>query len=349
MYNSINDEDFKVKQNIDTNYILKYLTQEEIYELVFNFKPKEYEYVCSPFRKDNNPNCYFSYSLKGELRFTDFGNSDVIYKINLNNINCFNAVQLYYKIENLYEACLFIKEKLIDNSFTKKELLIKSKKIDKLKQETIIHIEPRLFNNKDKQFWKQYDITSDNLKEDKVFAISKFNILNGKNGNYNNYTYDIAYCYTDFENNHKKIYRPTQHSKNKFITNCSADDIYGINQLIDTDKLLIITKSYKDYRVLKNQNYNVIAFQNEGMFPNKELLKSICKRFDKIAIFYDNDDTGIKASEKLKNLINGFFPNKAFSIMIPIELYQLNITDPSDYIKVYKKQKLNELLNKLLC
>ena len=37
---------------IDKDDILKYVSEEDIFELVFGFKPKEFDYVTSPFRND---------------------------------------------------------------------------------------------------------------------------------------------------------------------------------------------------------------------------------------------------------------------------------------------------------
>ena len=34
-------------------------TEEDIFELVFKFKPKEFDYVKSPFRKDDSAGCWF--------------------------------------------------------------------------------------------------------------------------------------------------------------------------------------------------------------------------------------------------------------------------------------------------
>ena len=60
---------------INKKKILEYVSEEQIFELVFGFEPVECEYVESPFRDDRNPGCWFQYCPSGKLRFVDFANS----------------------------------------------------------------------------------------------------------------------------------------------------------------------------------------------------------------------------------------------------------------------------------
>jgi DNA primase len=74
------------------------------------------------------------------------------------------------------------------------------------------------------------------------------------------------------------------------------------------------------------------------MFPENDILLPICNMFDKIVIFFDNDTTGINASQHLCNYINNYFDDKCTSVHLPESLLDENIYDASDMIK-YKKQK----------
>ena len=103
--------------------------------------------------------------------------------------------------------------------------------------------------------------------------------------------------------------------------------------LIDVTQLMI-TKSYKDYRVLRNLGVNVTWFQNEGSVPNN--LKKIINGYKDVIIFFDNDYTGLEASEKLVNIIG----NKAREIYLPIPLLEEGIKDASD---MYLKKGVDEL------
>lgn len=318
---------------INKDEILKYVSEEDIFELVFKFKPKEFDYVKSPFRKDDSAGCWFQYYPSGKLKFTDFGSQIYIRGRKMINIDCFDAVQIFFNLTNLYQTLAFIKKHLIDG----KELPERKDVVftERIKREVRIVFDVRDFDSKDAQYYKRYQISRQNLVDDKVFAVKRFKILNSKNGDYSSRTYDLCYAHTDFENGRMKLHRPYQKGKNRFLTTCNQNDIYGINSLPEFGDLLVISKSYKDYRVLKNQGLNVIAFQNEGMIPTNDVLLPILKRFKHVVVFFDNDTTGIEAGEKVSNHINSYFPGKSRYIHLDIELLEFNITDPSDLI--YKK------------
>jgi hypothetical protein len=332
MLKKVTDE-YQVKQYINKDNLLNNISQESIFQVIFGFKPEPFEYITSPFRDDSNAGCWFEYSIDNKLLFIDFASGIYNNGRLLSKIDCFAAVQIYYKLNTFIEALIYIK-----NNFTKDIVSNKNVVTIHKKLETEIIIETRCFNQKDKDYWQQYEITSQNLIDDKVFAVCNIAINNSKKGDMFFLVYDLCYAYTDFKNQRKKIHRPNQVDKKRFITNCNRNDIYGISSLTYCDNLLIITKSYKDYRVIKNQGYNVIAFQNEGMFPENDILLPICNMFDKIVIFFDNDTTGINASQHLCNYINNYFDDKCTSVHLPESLLDENIYDASDMIK-YKKQK----------
>lgn len=329
---------------IDKDDILKYVSEEDIFELVFGFKPKEFDYVISPFRKDNSAGCWFQYYPSGKLKFTDFGSQIYIRGVKMINIDCFDAVQFYFKLGGLYKTLQFIKKHLIDGKdLPKMEYILNEKKIEKRKVKILFDI--RDFDIRDEMFWKKYGISKQNLIDDKVFPIKRFKVVNSKKGDFSSRIYDICYAYTDFEDGRKKLYRPYQKGKGKFLSTCNQNDIGGFNHLPKFGNKLIITKSYKDYRVLKNQELNVVWFQNEGMIPTNDYLLPLCKRFDNIVIFFDNDNTGKEVGEKISNLINSHFPGKSKFIHLPDELLESKIKDPSDLIHKKGLQVLIEFLN----
>lgn len=327
---------------IDKNEILKYVTEEDIFELVFGFKPKEYDYVVSPFRPDSRPGCWFQYAISGKLRFIDFGSKLYINNQKMISIDCFDTVQQFFKLPNLYRTLQFIKQHLIDGK-NLSEIQITRTVENKVRNKVEILFTPKIYSLEDKKYWlDRYQIYKENLIEDKVFPVAQFKMLNTKYGNYTINTKSLCYCYTDFESGNKKIYRPND--KKKFLTNCIQNDIGGTRFLPSTGKTLIITKSYKDYRVLKNQGLTVIWFQNEGMYPTLDILLPLCNRFEKVVIFFDNDKTGIEASTKLMNIINSYIPGKAFNVYLPERLITESITDPSDLIYRKGREQLIQFL-----
>lgn len=325
---------------IDKNKLLKYVSEEDIFELVFGFKPVEFEYTTSPFREDNNAGCWFEIKVESnKLMFIDFADD-------IKSRDCFSAVQEYFKLSNFYKTVEFIKSKLIDGKNIEHTIRhVKPKKfIEKSSKKVKIFINTRDFNIKDKQYWSKYGISKQNLIDDKVFAVKKFKMVNTRKGNFLVRPYDICYAYTDFKSNRIKLYRPFKKGKERFLTNCKLNDIGGLKYLPKTGKQLVISKSYKDYRVLKNQGLNVVWFQNEGMFPSKEILLDLTNRFSNIIVFFDNDKAGIKASIKLTELLNSHKKDISQAVYIPIKFIEESITDPSDLVHKYNEEKLKSFL-----
>jgi hypothetical protein len=246
MYNYINDNNIKEKGYISKDYILNYLSEEEIFKLVFDILPQEHVYYKSPLRKDSYPSCFFERHTNGILYFIDYGSNFTDKNKKRTHLDCFNLVQEYFNIPNFYETLAYIDRQLIVGKNLEKKIIILPE--DEIKKSnTMLLINTRPFNIKDKNFWSPFEITSNNLKEDKVFAVSQLKVINSKKGNdYQSMIRDIAYAYTDFPLSRKKIYRPLQTKNKKFISTCSKEDIGNINQLVKFGKKLIITKSYKD-------------------------------------------------------------------------------------------------------
>lgn len=310
---------------ISKESILSLVTQEQIFELVFKFEPKEFDYVTSPLRNDDTAGCWFSYHDNGTLYFIDFGSKRP-------HSDCFNIVQDYFKFPNFYLTLEYIYKTLIQGNMALKPIQVKEK-VEKVNREGVkLLIEARPFNAADGQFWSQYDIKKKHLIEDRVFPVQRLFALNTKTGSHVIDCKDLAYSYNEFPQSRKKIYFPMREGKRRFLTNCSRNDVGGITSLLTYGKELIITKGYKDYRVLKNNGKNVVWFQNEGMMPNDLILNQLVKHFVNVIVWFDNDQPGIVASEKVKNHINTLIPGKAKNLWLPERGLAVGIKDPSDCI-----------------
>lgn len=335
-YNIYASDNVDKRGFINQNKILEYVSQEEIFELVFGFRPIEYVYITSPFRIDKRPGCWFerTSSFTGKLRFIDYASTFG------KPMDCFDAVQIYYQLPNFYLTLEFIYDKLIANQDRSKGVFI-FKQFEKV--DTHISFDSRPFYPKDGLFWeKRYDITKQNLIDDKVFPVRKYYIENGRKGDFTSSVYDLGYAYTNFDNQRKKLYFPHRKGNKRFLSTCIKDDIGGLDVLSPFGKELIITKSYKDWRVLKNNGKYAIYFQNEGMIPNEVLLMSIVKNWTRVIVWFDNDEQGIKSSQIISDLINTHFPGKSTTLHLPISLNTLNISDPSDLYHYKGKQALHE-------
>jgi 5S rRNA maturation endonuclease (ribonuclease M5) len=326
MYKYVSDKGTVQKSSLTMSEILTYITQEEIFELVFEEKPQLGELYVSPFRKDNYPSCWFSYDSVGKLFFVDFGTSEVIKGIKISHVDCFSAVLLHYKFNGLNDALSHIKNKLIDNVFENKiKESVKKTTAPKILNDTNISIIKRPYNSLDASFWLSWRISSKNLIEDRVFAIQASTILK-KDSIKSFYHQQITYAYCEFADNRKKIYSPKK-TENRFITNCNNKDLGGFSLLPFCGKLLIITKGYKDYRAIKNLGYNVVWVTSESVPPEESLLAQLSMRFQSIIIWYDNDKQGLRGSEQLQAKLDQIRPGKTKRVWHNFH------KDPSDFQK----------------
>lgn len=331
--------------------ILKRVDQKEIFKITLKkdiVVDKEFKYK-APYRNDIHPDCYFE-EYQGVLYFVDFAD------ISIKSKNCFNFISrclnLSY-IDTLQYINDHLKLGLGNSSNEVKEIIVENGPINveeinkEFKKSRTITYFPRKFNYKDKLFWSKYEISMQNLIDDKVIPIDIYRSTNRLGETFTNKSPDIMYAYTDFDDNRVKIYRPkTKIKTSKWFTNCTKDDVGNINNIPSKGNTLIITKSYKDCRVLRNQGLeSVIWFQNEGMIPNEKILKQLCKRFNEIYIWFDNDQTGLANGKFVAEYINSLCPNKAKFIFIPPKLLkEYNIKDPSDLIATLGKEHLLDFI-----
>lgn len=335
-YVSDNIAENESKGFLDKNKILKYVSEEDIYRMVFGFRPEQYQYVTSPLRVDRHPGCWFEKTSYG-LVFRDFSYRN-------RPLDCFDVVQDYFKLPTFYATLKFIKDALIDGKQLDERY---STYIPVTDRRVEIQCESRRFKKGDATYWKSFQISKQNLIDDKVFPVNRCQIFNSKSGDVDFRVRTLAYVYADFNDNRKKIYFPKRNKGQKFLTNCKKDDIGNINDLVPYGKQLIITKSYKDCRVVRNQGKSAIWIQNEGMIPSNRILVPIIKRFEKVSVFYDNDKTGIEASIKLSQLINKHFPSKSSPMWLNTNYIQQGISDPAELIYHQGKRELNQVLDRL--
>lgn len=283
------------------------LNQEKCFETIFT-EGIPRKKVVSPFRDDTKPGCFFS-TYKGILYFVDFAET----KSHLNCIEFLAKKENKSTIEIIYDL---IKNKKFNSN-------VKKQNYTKDNIPTKISIVKRRWLNKDKLFWEKYGISKQQLIDDNVVPIKNFTITKNNNSK-TIYPDNVSYGY--IIKDRIKIYSP--YSTYKFITNCHNGSIGGTK--ITKGELLVITKSYKDYRVIFNSGIDhVIWFQNEKILPSKDFVISIGKKYKNIVIFYDNDETGINGSRIIASIFNQYFPNKAYSLHFPINF---PYKDPSDFV-----------------
>lgn len=312
--------------------VLENYSQEDIFEMVFGEYPDLNNLYLSPFRDDHHPNCFFEW-YRGRLMFRDYAGD---------RRDCIDAVKDKFKLANVQDALRFIIDHMEKNPpSVEKYMANKYEEHESESDELNITLRPREFQFKDELYWKQFHITDQQLKEDEVDPVLKFRFYSKKQKQWIVIRpFDITYAIRGFDTR-CKIYRPLfTGKKGKWITNCKPDDIGNYKNLPDQCDTLIITKSYKDHRVIRNEGYNnTVWFQSEKMYPSPSLLKDLSHRANRILIFYDNDKTGIEGSDKLKNLIYPY-NHHVITTISPFPLFK----DPAAIVDIRGKNELKTIL-----
>jgi 5S rRNA maturation endonuclease (ribonuclease M5) len=312
----------KVIDVLTLDEVLKHTTEYDIYSYYLGSKFEVGKIMSSPFRQDLRPS------------FGIFKNKDdtaLLWKDQATG-ECGNVVTFVKKLLDIYhnkQALKLIWDEVVLCRIQHTE---RGKQVAELfkSAKSIISVKRRNFSETDDVYWDKYDIDRDTLKYFNVFPISFFWV----NEFQQPFTYtknDPMYAYKIFDK--FKIYRPlSKLKKDKWRTNCSSIDLQGYEQLPQTGKLLIITKSLKDVMVLYELGYNAVAVHSENDNLSKDIFSDLSKRFKRIIVFFDNDKPGLEASNKLCEKYN------LEGIHIDSSLWNLyQVKDISDYIAVFPK------------
>lgn len=263
----------------------------------------------NPFRIDNKPTCYFSWSKSGRFVFYDPArpdcSGDAIRIVMLNyNLNYGQAME---KINEDFDLGLSSKRITTRTDLTpiRKQ---KRRNFETKVKKTYFQIHIRNWNKKDQEYWLQFGIDIKLLKRYNIYPVKQY-YTKTKNQSGFSLVYDYdkdrndpCYCYKiGVDDPSVKLYRPlTVDITNKWRTNTTTSDVQGLEQLpikSSTDTL-IITSSMKDALVLITIGYDAIAPQSEGVELNKGIMKDLKKRYKRIIFMYDADDAGHKYSKQ---------------------------------------------------
>lgn len=331
----MSDEHFLNRKGfLDKESILSLVSDEQVFSLVFGFEPKEYDRVCSPIRLDTVPSCYFECNINsGRIELIDWASEKP-------HMDSFECVMRYYQLPNFYQTLLFVEKHLIEGKNLPVRLNKEEKKEVK-RHKTDLLFKSRNFIDIDRIFWSKFEISRLNLIEDKVYPVSKYQTINealNKARLVNAYT--PTYIFTKFKSGNRKLYFPynDKATKSRFITNCNADDVGGIDDVDPFADYIIITKSYKDWRVIKNLGYNVIWLQNEGMIPSKDTWINDINigKYKYVYIFFDSDEAGLRASKKLKEYLDtAYYCDARVNIFhLPLSYLKIGFKDPANIVEI---------------
>jgi len=301
---------FGVFPTLNKDYILKRISQEQIFEHYLGISVVIDKLVKSPLRKDDNPTCSFYYNITGRLRFRDFSGHfwgdcfDIvayILKVDSKNKKAFQLILhtiakdfKIHKYENNTEIHKY--ENITRNFFSKK----------KAKSKLIFKIIPRTYNYHDDDYWNKFNINQNILKHGKVYAAEEI-YLSRDNYNFTRiYKYslkDPAYCYYGgkgtFDIEDWKVYYPFRKNKGEQRFHTNSSFLQG-KHLIIGDKVGIITKAYKDVLSFRSFGLQAVAPSAESVLLSQADYEFMKDRFDVLISCMDFDYAGIKMAQQLK-------------------------------------------------
>jgi len=290
----------------------------------------------SPFRKENNPSFVIGNKL-GYISFIDFADTSL-------RGDCFNFVQKLHMLPTMIDTL-----KLIDKDFglgisngksteEYKKIVSEYKQPQIEKRYSIIQVSTRKFTNRELEYWNQYHIDLQDLRDNNVYAVKNV-FLNKSKFALKDEEMTFGYLY---EGQYWKVYRPFEDKKHKWIPNNVPITVMDGKEDIQNCKVAFINKSKKDYMVMKKIFPCSCAVQNEGIGcfseDNVEYLKA---NSDSQILSFDSDITGVANSQQITKLFDFGYAN------VPRKYLAEGIKDWADLAKVHGLETIEKyLINK---
>lgn len=304
--------------------ILKKITEYDIFRFYMPDKSWKLNHVTySPFRRENNPSFIIG-NKHGIISFFDFSDSN-------KRGDCFEFVKQLNNLSSLDDVLKTIDRDfglgIANGTYTEsyKEIVSQYKQPEESKRYSLIQVVTRKFTSEELAYWNGYHQSADDLRENNIYSIKKL---------YFNrqlfYLKDDELRFGYFYDGHWKIYRPYAEKKHKWVPNnvlITATD--GFQNIVNCDTALI-TKSKKDYMVMKKIFPCSCAVQNEGIgcFSNEnvEYLKA---NSDRQILSFDSDETGVNNSQQITKLFDFDYIN------VPRKYLSEGIKDWADLAKAH--------------
>jgi hypothetical protein len=321
---------------ISTKGIISYfkdVPDQWVYEYYLNLNEKltgQSIKMLSAFNsKDKVPSMFIYFdSVSNIYKFKDFSSGY--------QGNSWNLVQHLYNLSPGDAA-----KKIMNDyqEYLKHNTVVKEREIvihDKFK---VVDYEMRHWNNLDKNYWIGFKIGSNMLERYNVVPLEFFTMEKAEtDSTITSFTFKRPYMYGYFRNDGSlyKIYMPKNTDK-KFIK--VENYTQGLDQLKYDCKYLLITSSLKDlmcFNKLGINNIEAIAPDSENTMIGERVMSELSKHYQKILVLFDNDDPGLKAAERYKNMYGFNY--------IKFEMEK----DLSDSVKDHGVDKVREKLFPLL-
>ena len=279
--------------------VLQKITEYDIFKMYMPNKNWKFDKITnSPFRKDDNPSFIIG-NRGGALYFIDFADTNL-------RGNCFNFVEKLYGFNNLDQALKIIDRDFglgltgdITNTEVYKKIKAEYQQPEELgKRYASIQVSVRKFTHEELAYWNEYHQDISDLRREHIYSIDKL-FLNRQRFSLKETELRFGYFY----DGHWKIYKPFADPKFKWVpNNVPITTMDGMADIKDCDTAFI-TKSKKDYMVVKKLFPTVCAVQNEGIAcfspENVDYIKSNSK---KQILSFDSDVTGVENSKQITDM-----------------------------------------------
>lgn len=330
---------------IEKQTILEKISSEDIMKRYFPEPIKAKKIYRNPFRIDKSPGCTFKNHPDKGLIFIDWSKS--------RSYDCFDICKEVNKLKNFKEIMLRIDEDFGLNLAPKSFKIIPPTSISKIIHQTkVINLLPEKNETSQRKFiirprikswsselsyWNSYGIDKDVLELFNVKSCSSVVLGGDENSNGKLWVAtkdNPIFLYTQPEG--FQVYRPNAKKENgRFSQNLPVGYLMGLEQIPKRGKILFITKSLKDVMVLFQLGIPAVAPIGESGYIDPKLLEDLQDRFEKIVVFFDNDESGYKGAAYLQKQY-GFY-----LFAIP---RKLNIKDSGEFVKEKGYLELSKLL-----
>ena len=262
----------------------------------------------NPFYDDRNASCNIYFDRKSRTyKFKDFGNDQY-------NGDCFDITGMIKGLNcknsrDFIEILKMINRDLLLGIDENEHLAVTPGKIPSgtLKKQTEISVTStqkkskpystiqKSFSAKELEYWRQYGITPEVLKNHKVFSLREFRSENSEGKPFCFMSSDSEPVFGYTGKKHIKIYRPFSEIRFLYGGLLPENYCFGLEQLPAKGDTLFITGGEKDVMTMASHGFHAICFNSETANIPKSLIKKLSYRFKHLILLYDTDKTGLDA------------------------------------------------------
>ncbi len=156
------------------------------------------------------------------------------------------------------------------------------------------------FSVKELDFWLQYGITQEELQKFNVVSLASYTTKNKDGKEYTFRSNETSFIFAYQHDGGVKLYKP--HDKQfrfQHLGTKPENFIFGFDKLPEAGEILFLTGGEKDVLSLTAHGFNAISLNSETANLDSAVVNQLKLRFKNLIVLYDNDETGLKQSEKI--------------------------------------------------